>query len=249
MEQQQVIRVYQGSLHPPWAPGPTKTVPASIRAKLHALLWFLSIALMMAVLCGGIGALVAGEDGLIVGLMILGLFLLFGSWTAFTLQQAPCPYCQGTLGGTFNSGLTRRDDKKQLQCPHCFEWLVSHKGTVRALQDEDVLFAPLYTCPVFQHGVWPHECIVCGVPVARRVEAKTPQGETLALAAETVSDSESVVKGVPYCQAHEKQVFVHLSDRGELQLSFMDYGARRRDLAANARRVPVTLQVSTRRPR
>jgi hypothetical protein len=89
----------------------------------------------MAVVCGGIGVLVSGEGGLIMGLIVLGMFLLLGGYASLTLQQAPCPYCQGALGGTFNSGLTLRDDKKQMQCPHCFEWLVSHKGTVRALQD------------------------------------------------------------------------------------------------------------------
>jgi hypothetical protein len=119
--------------------------------------------------------------------------------------------------------------------PHCFEFLVSHKETVRTLQDEDVLFAPLYTCPVFQHGVWPDECLVCGGPVTRHVEAKTPQAETIEQAAAAVSDSASVVKNVPYCQDHDRQVFIHRSDRGELQLVFMDYGVRRRYLAANTR--------------
>lgn len=242
MEPSHAASAYQGSLHPPWAPGPTKKVPAPIRVKLHGLWVFTIIGLMMAVVCGGIGALVSGEGGLIMGLIVLGMFLLLGGYASLTLQQAPCPYCQGTLGGTFNSGLTLRDEKKQMQCPHCFEWLVSHKGTLSALQDEDVLFPPLYTCPVFQHGGWPDECIACGVPVARRVEAKTLQAETMELAAGAVADSESVVKSVPYCQEHEKQVFLYRSDRGELQLLFMDYGARRRYLAANARRVPVKLQ-------
>ena len=74
------------------------------------------------------------------------------------------------------------------------------------------------------------------------MEAKTVQGAELALAAGAVSDSAGVVKSVPYCAEHERQVFVHRGDRGELLLLFMNYGARRRYLAANARRVPVKLE-------
>jgi hypothetical protein len=82
------------------------------------------------------------------------------------------------------------------------------------------------------------------------MEAKPLQAETLPLLAATESDSAGVVKSVPYCQAHEGQVVVHRSDRDELQLLFMDYGARRRYLAANPRRVPVKLeQIKNRRNR
>jgi hypothetical protein len=214
-------------------------VPASVRVKLGVLLHFVLISLGMGVLCGALGFLVGEEEGLFVGLMVLGMFFLLGGYAALTLQQAQCPYCQGSLGGTFLSGMSLRDENRQFECPHCFEWLVRHKGTVRALRDEDVSIAIVYSCPVFQDGVWPEECLVCGVPVTRRMEAKTLQGTTLALAEGASSASAGVVKSVPYCQAHEKQAFVYPGDRGELLLLFMDYGARRRYLAANARRVPV----------
>jgi hypothetical protein len=242
MEQPSTVSAYQGSLHPPWASGTTSMVPASPQVKLRALLWFVVIALGVGVPCGIIGLLVAGEEGLLVGPLIVGMFVLLGGYAALTLQQAPCPYCQGVLGDTFRTGLSLRDENRHFECPHCFEWLVRHKGAVRALRDEDVALALLYTCPVFQHGGWPDECLVCGGPATRRMEAKALEDKTLERAAAVLADSASVVKGVPYCQAHENQVFVHIGNLGELLLVFMDYGARRRYLAANVRRVPMKLK-------
>lgn len=233
--------VYQGALHPPWAAGPTKKVPAGGSVKLRALRTFVFLGLFVGGFFAAAGLVLVGEEGLLMGLMVMGLFLLLGGAVSFTLQRAPCPYCQGMLGGTFTSGLTLRDEKQQFECPHCFEWLVSDKAIVRALQDEDVVFAMVYSCPVFRNGGWPAECIACGAPAIRRMEAKTLQAGSLPLGTGAVADSAGAVKRVPYCEAHEAEVFAHQGDRGELLLLFKDYGARRRYLAANARRVPVKL--------
>lgn len=232
---------YQGSLNPPWAPGASKKVPAGGAVKLRALRTFVLLGLFLGGFFAAAGLMLVGEEGLLVGVLVMGLFLLLGGTVAFTLQQAPCPYCQRMLGGTFMSGLTLRDDKQQLECPHCFEWLVSDKGTVRALRDEDVAFAMLQSCPVFWNGVWPDECIACGAPASRRMEAKTLQAGPLPLGTGAVADATGSVRRVPYCEAHEAQVVVHQGDHGELLLLFMDYAARRRYLAANTRRVPVKL--------
>lgn len=239
---------YQGSLNPPWATRATKKVPAGGGVKLRALRVFVLLGLLLGGFFAAAGLVLVGEEGLLVGVMVMGLFVLLGGTVALTLQQAPCPYCQGMLGGTFTSGLTLRDTKQQFECMHCFEWLVSDKGTVRALRDEDVVFAMVLSCPVFWNAVWPGECIACGAPASRQMEAKKLQAGPLLLGTGAMEEAAGAVKRVPYCEAHEAQVFLHQGDHGELLLLFMDYAARRRYLTVNARRVPLKL-ASARRAR
>jgi hypothetical protein len=79
---------YQGSLNPPWAPGASKKVPAGGAVKLRALRTFVLLGLLLGGFCAAAGLVLVGEEGLLVGVLVMGLFLLLGGTVAFTLQGA-----------------------------------------------------------------------------------------------------------------------------------------------------------------
>jgi hypothetical protein len=147
-------------------------------------------------------------------------------------QYAACPYCQKDVGSKSLVDLSLDDKNKQFACESCFEWLISDKGQIRAFRETDIGDRRDFDCPVIANGVWPDECIVCGAPATRHLNARTFNVGLASLLVGRLSVSYGSVKNIPYCKAHEAAVTVKAVD-GKIWADFNDYAARRRYLYAN----------------
>lgn len=192
-------------------------------------------------------------SGLIVGGIILGIgFAADLSWVKWTgailgglivvvgvfirgffLKVAHCPYCDFELGNTLDDDVNKVDDNEQVECSNCREWLLSHKGVVRAFSSEDAGLRDLkFTAPVYEGGVWQNECVVCGAQPARGQDLKKTKMDGIVLVVGRISVSTATVSNVPYCETHWDAVQLGVKDDYP-RLTFDDYDARRRYIAVN----------------
>lgn len=229
---------YTGQLHPPFSDTTTLMAPASFGTKLKKIF----AGLVAAGIVGGI--LMAGGHkehwpwlfytGAGIGLLIFGATF----WQAIKAQTSKCPYCNAELGSTTAITLNPADENEQVECPNCFEWLISHQATLRAFKNEDTGDKKEFSCPVFERAQWPQECITCGAPPVRFLEAKKTKLELGKLLVGRLSVSWGSINNVPYCGAHGGDVSLEIKD-GILRAVFTDYDARRRYLCSNPVRVPL----------
>ncbi|TND05868.1 MAG: Uncharacterized protein FD123_3559 [Bacteroidetes bacterium] len=229
---------YTGRIHPPYSTVVTLTSPASSGAVFKKIM----IGLLVAFFIGGVlitGGVKEELDWLLyTGIGVGVLIVAISIYMAMTAQKANCPYCNAMLGDTASLTLNPTDDNEQIECPVCFEWLVSHQGTLRAFTQADIGKKTEFDCPVFMFANWPQECIVCGAPAVRFLQAKRTKLEAGKLLIGKISVSWGSINNIPYCGFHHDAVGVNMRD-SFLRAVFYDYDMRRRFLAVNSVRRPV----------
>ncbi len=225
---------YEGRINPPLS---TETSYVQ-RAPLVTILrdfgsvWFLSLV------GGGLVWLVGDYFDLgwlrITGIS-LGVLTAIGlTWLISGAQVAVCPYCGKKTGRGVRSHITLKDNREQIECEKCHEWLISNKGMVRAFNEEDARRRTRFSAPLYWNAVWPGECIVCGRPPTRRLKAPGVGGASLArLKVGALAAAAFAVNNVPYCAAHEDAVRLGKQDE-YLRLIFPNLAMMRRYLAGNS---------------
>ncbi|EEF57513.1 hypothetical protein [Pedosphaera parvula] len=223
---------YVGKLFPPYSDEVTPLRPTSAGAKAGKIFY----AVLGCALIGGIvwfiGLMFDWKWVRYAGIA-LGVWVLIDTIRNMLKSQcAACPYCRRDVGSKSLLQLSVDDKNKQFACEGCFEWLISDGGQIRAFRETDIGNTKEFDCPVIANGVWPNECIVCGAPTTRHLNAKTLNVGLASLLVGRLSVSYGSVKNIPYCDVHEAAVTVKTVDR-KIWADFKDYAARRRYLHAN----------------
>jgi hypothetical protein len=230
--QETVKPSYVGKLNPPYSDEVTSLRPTSAGAKAAKILY----AVLGSAIIGGIvwfvGLLFNWKWVEYAGIAI-GAYVLIGAIRSMLKSQcAACPYCHKDVGSKSLLQLSVDDQNKQLACESCFEWLISDHGQIRAFRDTDVGDKKEFDCPIVANGIWPDECIVCGAPATRQLQARTFKVGLASLLVGRLSVSYGSVKNIPYCDAHDAAVTVKAVD-GKIWADFNGYAARRRYLYVN----------------
>lgn len=223
---------YVGKLFPPYSEEVTPLRPNSASAKAGKIFY----AVLGSAVIGGIvwfvGLLFDWKWVRYAGIAI-GVYVLIEAIRSMLKSQcAACPYCHKEVGSKSLVQLSLDDRNKQFACDRCFEWLLSDQGQIRAFRETDIGDTKEFDCPVIANGVWPDECIVCGAPPTRHLNARTLNVGLASLLVGRLSVSYGSVKSIPYCEAHEGAITVKTVDR-KIWADFKDYAARRRYLHAN----------------
>ena len=223
---------YVGKLFPPYPDELTPLRPTPGSAKAGKIFY----AVLGSALIGGIvwfvGLLFNWRWVRYAGIAI-GVYVLVASIRNMLKSQcAACPYCHREAGSKSLLQLSVDDQNKQFACESCFEWLISDKGQIRAYRETDIGGRKEFDCPVIAKGVWPDECITCGAPATRHLQAKTFNVGLGSLLVGRLAVSYGSVKNIPYCDLHDAAVTVKTVDR-KIWANFNDYSARRRYLHAN----------------
>jgi len=223
---------YVGKIFPPYSDEVAPLRPTSGSARAGKIFY----AVLGSAIIGGIvwfvGLLFSWKWVEYAGIAI-GVYVLFEAIRSMLKSHcAACPYCHREQGSKSLLQLSLDDQNKQFACESCFEWLISDRGQIRAYCETDIGDRKEFDCPVIANGIWPDECIVCGAPAARHLQAKTLNVGLASLLVGRLSLSYGSVKNIPYCDAHEAAVTVKAVD-GKIWASFNDYAGRRRYLHAN----------------
>ncbi len=224
---------YQGRIFPPFSDVLTALSSASIGVRLKKMGVFL---LGGGLFCGIIWLVtfLIGVGWLqVTGYVLCGLILAVMVLLALMAKVAPCPYCGKPLGTTPWDSLTAADVDELIECGHCFEWLISNEGQVRALTDEKEPPGKALEAPMFEEGVWPNECLVCGVPPVRTEEAKKAKVELSQLLVGQLSVASASINQIPYCDRHGGSVTMTIREEYP-RLVFSDYAMRRRYVQVNS---------------
>ena len=209
------------------APGNTKT------KKL-----FLTIA--GAAIIGGIvvGVGYAGEQEWlkITGYIVGGIILIGGIFMSANAKIAKCVYCDGTVGEGVDDTISKMDENERIKCPHCWEWLISNEGELRAYTAEDENKKGHFDAPAFENGVWPDECIICGDAVAKLEKAKNTKLNAEKLLLGKVSVSWGSIDNIPYCTEHTGVVEMKIKE-DYMYVRFPELDMMKRYLVANEGRM------------
>lgn len=232
---------YIGSIQPPDTATVTLLTNASIGVKIKKMLFALGVSAFIAIIGLGMFKLFGWTWAVWTGCILGGLLFLLLFFSSLKAQIASCPFCENILGATADVDLQANDEFEQVECPHCHEWLMSNEGELRAFTAEDLkrkdedtnrLKFKKITAPVFQDGIWPGECILCGDKPTRTEDANKANVNLAKLLVGRLSVSTAGIKNIPYCDNHGEAVSMIIKDE-EPFLVFKDYGARRRYVFIN----------------
>jgi hypothetical protein len=221
---------YSGKFFPPYSPAVSRLQPTSGGTRTKKFLMMLSVAAVAGVILSAIlsgithGAAYIPYPG--IGLVLLIFLVMLPS--VLKAKQAACPYCGRMVGTSASTSINMNDERVQVECPYCFEWLISDQGELRAFRPEDAGDKKEFKCPAFVNGFWPQECIVCGAQATRLLAAKQTKMQVAKLLVEKISVTTASISSIPYCNEYADAVSVDVS---------RDYAARRRYLNANQQRV------------
>jgi hypothetical protein len=232
---------YSGTIHPPVSDKISEMAAATGAVKMKKIAATLAAAVFICGIFWVAGWLLEWNWLKITGYLLTGLFLIYGVVSALTAKVTSCPYCGAKLGATAGTDLSASDTDHRIECDHCFEWLVSHKGQVRAFTEQDSGELKEIEAPVFEGSVWPDECIICGAPpthVEKAVQTKVELGKLLV---GTLSVAAGSVSNLPYCDQHSGAVSLSI-EGDQLRLVFPDLGARRRYLHVNKGKKPARVR-------
>lgn len=219
---------YKGHIHPQFTDNTSSSKRAGAFTRIKSFLFMV----LAAGFVGGIPFLIGYMEDITwlkwVGYIIAGLILLL----AFTMKTkaAKCPYCNKKF--TVAVGKALKGGDFQVECSHCYEWLVMRDDQLRAFAMEDAESLESFQAPTFQTGQWPAECIVCGLPPVRYEQLKSRKFNAGALLGGAVSMSKAGIANVPYCAEHSESLKLKIVD-DHPRIVFSDYNARRRYLAVN----------------
>src|SRR5258708_5519200 len=164
---------YVGKIFPPYSDEVTQLSPTSAGAKAVKILG----AVVGLVIVGGIiwlvGWLFDWKWVRFAGIAIGICGTIAAIRNIIKSQCAPCPYCHKDVGSESLVHLSLDEKNRQFACESCREWLISDRGQIRAFRETDIGDKKEFDCPVIANGVWPDECIVCGAPATRHLNART----------------------------------------------------------------------------
>ena len=221
---------YYGTINPPYSDRVSPLRASSVGSRILTIIGFAIGALLVAGPVWFVGFLFGWTWLAYLGIG-LGICMVLGlGWKASKAQISACPYCGADIGThhTLNSD----DRQKQLACDKRHEWLISDSGQVRAFREVNIGDKKEFDCPVFANGIWPAECIVCGAPATRRLNARTFGVGGAALLIGRISVSWGSVKDIPYCENHKDAVSIKTVDK-KIWAVFNDYAMQRRYLHVN----------------
>lgn len=218
---------YHGHIVPYYPPHSVQLTSAPLGTRIKKF--------FQGILAGGIvgGIIAAIGNGLDwswllwTGVGIGGLIVAGMTYSAFTLRLGKCPYCHQEIGRAMETTLTSGDDNSQVECTVCTNWLISHKGELRAFTKADTDEHTEYKCKVMERSTWPRECLVCGAPPTRYIELKNTHLNAASLLVGRVSVSWGSLKNAPYCDLHSDAVKLKIEDK-EMFLKFPDFDMMKR---------------------
>lgn len=161
------------------------------------------------------------------GIVIGAIIFIAGMVIVFNLRLGKCPYCHQEIGRTSDFNLSSIDDNDQVECHICTNWLISHKGILRAYTKEDVKPDTEFKCAVMDQSIWPNECLVCGAPPVRFLELKNTNLNAAKLLIGKISVSWGTLRNAPYCAYHADAVKLKVEDK-KMFLRFEDFETMKR---------------------
>lgn len=227
VQQQAGTSVYHGRIVPYYPPHSAQLTSAPVGTRIKKFFQ----NLFAAVVVGGIIAAI-GEGmewkwltwtGIGIGVLIFGV----GIVTSFTLRLGKCPYCHQEVGRATETNLTSWDSNDLVECTVCTNWLISHKGELRAFTKDDIKPETEFKCKVMERSTWPNECLVCGAPPTRFIELANTNLNAASLLVGRVSVSWGSLKNAPYCDLHSDSVKLKVEDK-QMYLKFPDYDMMKR---------------------
>ncbi|MCI4663485.1 MAG: hypothetical protein MRY74_02070 [Neomegalonema sp.] len=223
---------YVGAVKPPYADRVTQMRAASLFVRVKKILLFTFVGAFLGGLIYGAGLLIEINWLQKAGFGLAAIVFLMGLYLGLAGKVASCPYCDETIGDGSTDALALSDEPEQTACPHCHELLVVENGKVRALRPEDEAFSAPYSFAAVRDGVWPSECVTCGVAPTRFEEAKLQEVEYEKLLIGKISVQSAKVSNIPYCDHHGGDVSLEVKDN-MLRLRFPRLEMGRRYLAVN----------------
>jgi hypothetical protein len=193
--------------------------------------------------------LLLGLGGIVIGgalgalLYYFGLrFLAIADWVVATGgsllivlgsrdEVSACPFCGATL-----TILPKPDPSGKplpVQCKKCWEYSGLQKGFVSPYNPNAVEDRPTFLSPIQQIALWPRGCVQCGEAPTRFEEVGTTSSNKGLLAVGVVRVSSFKLKGVPYCDAHNKAVEMTTGIDNRVYLKWCSLPMMRRFMAAN----------------
>lgn len=156
---------------------------------------------------------------------MIGFFYLLGiQWLVITLlcfftlavvilfvaRKNPvgtCPFCGGLLE-KYN-----RMRSEPVRCGQCNEISKFENERFSPYDPNAISETPIFRSPLFENGLWPNGCVLCGAPPVRFDEAKAVRYQARRLATPLVSSiamphPAARAIGVPYCEKHASAVQV-----------------------------------------
>lgn len=214
------------------APTRLTRLPLGERLKLFGL------SLIVPALVAGVGSKseTAWVETASYGVAVLVAVAL--GWWSMRQMAATCPLCGKRLE---TAAVTAADENVRVECEHCFEWLISHAGALRAFGADDVPGPDGFTAPVFEGTRWPSECVACAAPATHLTEAKARTVHLAAAVAGKLASSSASLDGIPVCDAHDGAVSLEIEQLGAVRLVFPTFAARRRYVSRHQGMIPATI--------
>ena len=219
--------LYYGSIVPYYAPHATQMTSAPVGTRIKKFFQMLVASVIIGGIIAAIGRGAEWEWLFWTGIGIGGLILVAGCYTVFTLRLGKCPYCHQEIGRTSDLNLSSGDDNDQIECHVCTQWLISHKGELRAFTKADVKEDTEFKCKVMERSTWARECLVCGAPPTRYIEMKNTKLNATSLLVGRISVSWGSLKNAPYCNLHADAVKLKVEDK-TMFLIFPEYEMMKR---------------------
>lgn len=185
-----------------------------------------------------IGVILLGVAGLLwylshpIAAAVFGLLglLLGGSGFARKSLVAPCPFCGEPIHGVTEKAATQG---RMARCNECFEYSYLKGMKIQPMDPATVANLPRFVSPVFEGGVWPQGCVLCGEPSTRLDTLKYRTLRAAPLLVGQLWLQTSSMKNVPYCAQHKDAVELSVSRGSKLDLKWRSLRMMRRYLAAN----------------
>lgn len=225
--QQTAVIPYHGHVVPYYPPHATQMTSAPVGTRIKKFFTMLIAAVIVGGIIAAIGNGLEWTWLIWTGVAVGVLLLAGGIYVVLTLRLGKCPYCHQEVGRSSDMNLSSGDENDQVECTICTNWLISHKGELRAYTKADVKEDTEFKCKVMERSTWPNECLVCGLPPTRFIELKNTHLNAASLLVGRVSVSWGSLKNAPYCNFHSDAVQLKVEDK-EMFLKFPDYDMMKR---------------------
>jgi hypothetical protein len=216
--------------HFPTAHEPLRNASSGTKAKKMVIAF--GVSLLLGGIVVGLGFWLDLGWLKITGYSLTGIILFVNLFSSANTKISSCVYCQGDIGKTLDDSIEMDDQHQKVECPHCYQWLISHEGVLRAFTPEDVRDEKHFDLPVCETTSWQNECVVCGGEVAKREKARHAKVNLEHLLIGTLSVSSASINNVPYCENHSNKIPLKIND-DYLFLRFPDFEMRKRYLDFN----------------
>jgi hypothetical protein len=237
---------YKGSIQIYYPDTVNSLGKAPLANKIRKVLLGILVVIIGAGLLVGIGYAVGENWLMIAGYVLGGLSLVGGVGSALTSKFSNCVYCGAELGKTLDGTLAKDDENKQIECEKCWEWLISHKGSIRAFTQNDAYDMDVAMhAPVFVNGGWQDECAVCGDTTAKHEQAKKSKMSAEQILVGSLSANRALAGNIPYCSEHSDSIGLQHEDE-YLKVVFPYTDMMKRYLIFNAGRMEKRVKLESR---